>query len=287
MPTNATPFIRFNHVTQRYRRSWWQRDALTVLDDLHLTLNAGEMVALMGPSGVGKSTLTRLLMGLEAPTQGTVTIDGLPARAWREAHPGGMAAVFQDYSDALNPDLTIASALTESAEIAHRAPPDVATLLDEVGLSVELAPRYPHQLSGGQRQRVCLARAVASHAQIVLFDEALSSLDVITQGEMITFLKRHHPKDALWLFVTHDLENAVTLADRLLVLGEGRVLLDIATNDIKAELERETPNATLKAMIDAERARQNAFQAASDALAHHAHDSHLHHHHHHDDEITQ
>lgn len=287
MTTNATPFIRFNHVTQRYRRSWWQRDALTVLDDLQLTLNAGEMVALMGPSGVGKSTLTRLLMGLEEPTQGTVTIDGLPARAWREGHPGGMAAVFQDYSDALNPDLTIASALTESAELAHRAPPDVATLLDEVGLSVELAPRYPHQLSGGQRQRICLARAVASHAQIVLFDEALSSLDVITQGEMITFSKRHHPKDTLWLFVTHDLENAVTLADRLLVLGEGRVLLDIATNDIKAAVERETPNATLKAMIDAERARQNAFQLASDALAHHAHDSHLHHHHHHDDEITQ
>lgn len=220
---------------------------LTVLDRLSFTLGANDVVGLMGPSGVGKSTLARLLMGLERPSSGEITIEGLAPYVWRQTYPGAMAAVFQDYTSALNPELTILESLSEPYRLRERTPvakglddptlPDFGAWLAAVGLSPALLTRYPHELSGGQCQRVALVRAVKSNARMVVFDEALSALDAVHQTELLTFLATERQrlamegKPCLWVFISHDPEAVAMIASRLIVLRDGHIAYDTTPLD--------------------------------------------------------
>jgi len=186
-----------------------------ILAGLNLAVAPGEFVAIVGASGVGKSTLLRVLMGLHAPSSGSVEIRATEGAERR------MALVFQDAR--LLPwrrvDANVAFGLEKSRLSAAEKSERVREALRNVGLE-GLGRRFPHQLSGGQRQRVALARALAVQPAILLMDEPFSALDAPTrrslQDELIR-LQRDYKKTIL--FVTHDMEEAIYLADRVIALG--------------------------------------------------------------------
>ena len=198
--------------------------------DVDFRIRRGEIVGLAGPSGVGKSTLGRLIIGLDEPSRGEMLIEGIPASRWRKSHPARMSIVMQDYADSANPCWTVRQVIEEPLRILREKPKGRAEeLLRAVELPESYADRYPHQLSGGQLQRVCIARALAANPEIVLFDEAVSSLDVPVQAGILRLLKKLHTPDSTWIFISHDLCAIANLCPRILFLGEGKVVEDVET----------------------------------------------------------
>ncbi len=201
------------------------------LDGLSLTMHAGEMVALLGPSGCGKTTALRVLAGFESPDQGRVSIDGKDVTDV-PAQRRGLGMVFQSYS--LFPNLTARDNVAFGLRVRRRDAATRRSRADELLELVELgrqADQYPHQLSGGQQQRVALARALAIEPAVLLLDEPLSALDAkvrLQLREQIRSLQLRLGTTAL--FVTHDQEEALSMADRVGVMQAGR-LEQIATPD--------------------------------------------------------
>jgi multiple sugar transport system ATP-binding protein len=198
--------------------------SVRAVDALDLTIADGEFFALLGPSGCGKTTLLRTIAGLETATAGRVEIGGRDVTA---LPPGArdVAMVFQDY--ALFPHMTVTDNIAYPLRIrkvgrnARRA--KAADTAAALGLT-ELLDRRPAQLSGGQQQRTALARAMACHPKVFLFDEPLSNLDARMRLEARTFLKRlQRELGVTTVFVTHDQAEALALADRLAVMDAGRI----------------------------------------------------------------
>ncbi|EYD74779.1 Maltose/maltodextrin transport ATP-binding protein MalK [Rubellimicrobium mesophilum DSM 19309] len=195
-----------------------------VLRDVDLAVGEGEFVVLVGPSGCGKSTLLRMIAGLEPISAGELRIGG---RRMNEVPPRGrdIAMVFQSY--ALYPHMTVARNMGFPMEIAHRPKAEragpVARAAEVLGLQ-KLLDRYPRALSGGQRQRVAMGRAIVRQPQAFLFDEPLSNLDAALRVEMrLEIARLHHRIGATTVYVTHDQVEAMTLADRIVVMNAGRI----------------------------------------------------------------
>ncbi len=199
------------------RQGWRRRTELTVFESLNLTVRAGEFVSVIGPSGCGKSTLLGIAAGLEEPSAGTVAVDGKPVRG-----PGlDRGVVFQEF--ALFPWLTVRDNVAfglksmgmKKAERLARA----GKYVDLVGLSA-FAHYYPNRLSGGMRQRVGLGRALAVEPAVLLMDEPFGALDALTRENMQNALGEiWQETQKTVLFITHDIEEAVFLSDRVLVLN--------------------------------------------------------------------
>jgi len=203
-------------------------DGRVVLDDLHLSIAAGESVALIGRSGAGKSTVLKLINRLLLPQAGTVVVEGRDTRDWDPiALRRRTGYVLQEIG--LFPHLTVEEnvALVPRLEgwPAERRRARARELLDLVGLApAEFADRWPRELSGGQRQRVGVARALAVDPPIVLMDEPFGALDSITREELRAEFQRirRHLRQTL-VFVTHDRDEAFALGDRVAVLEQGRL----------------------------------------------------------------
>ncbi|MFJ2954167.1 ABC transporter ATP-binding protein [Streptomyces sp. NPDC087270] len=210
--------IRFDHVSVTY-------GATTVLDALDLTVEPGEVMALLGPSGSGKTTALRAVAGFVHPSAGRVLIGGRDVTGL-PPYKRGIGMVVQQY--ALFPHLRVEQNVAFGLK-ANRTPraevgPRVAAALEMTGMA-GYARRYPRELSGGQQQRVAIARALAIRPGVLLLDEPLSALDAQLRSGMLAELARLHRElpDVSILYVTHDQIEALTLADRIAVLDRARL----------------------------------------------------------------
>ena len=197
---------------------------VVALDRLDLTLQPGELIALLGPSGCGKTTTLRLLAGLEDADSGRVVVGGKDI-THLSAAKRDMGMVFQAYS--LFPHMTVRQNVAFGLRLrrvgAAERDKRAIDMLELVGLSTQ-ADRYPHQLSGGQQQRVALARALAIEPQVLLLDEPLSALDAKVRAQLRDEIRRIQLEVGITtLFVTHDQEEALAIADRVGVMREGHI----------------------------------------------------------------
>jgi len=194
------------------------------LDDVTVSLPTGQLTALLGPSGGGKSTLLRIIAGLDGADTGTVTIEGreatnLPARK------RNVGFVFQHY--AVFKHMTVAKNVAFGLEIRNRPKQEIQRRVEELLELVHLSQfrdRMPSQLSGGQRQRMALARALAVEPTVLLLDEPFGALDAKVRKELRDWLRRLHDEvHTTTIFVTHDQEEALEVADEIVVINDGRV----------------------------------------------------------------
>jgi peptide/nickel transport system ATP-binding protein len=208
------------------------------VDDVTLTVEAGEILAVVGESGCGKSTLGRLILRLDQPTSGEVWLDGwridnMPSPQLRKLRVL-VQAVFQDPLSSLDPRMRardiVAEPLVNFGVVRGRKPIDarVAELLDMVGLPRAAMDRYPHEFSGGQRQRLGIARALAPAPKLIVCDEAVSALDVSVKAQVVNLLSDLQRELGLsLLFISHDMAIVEHLSDRVAVMYLG-ALVEIA-----------------------------------------------------------
>ncbi len=230
--TGSSAYIEVDGITKRFATGSAQ-DGVLVLDGISTTVSRGEFVVLIGPSGCGKSTILRIMNGLIAPDTGEVRIGGVPVEG-----PGSdRGMVFQSFN--LFPWRTALQNVAFGLEV-HRIPrrdreQRARELLAAMGLG-GFESYYPRQLSGGMQQRVGWARALAIYPRILFMDEPFGSLDAQTklllQGELETIVQRH---ERTVVFVTHDMEEAVFLADRVLVMSQRPATI---TEEIRVDLPR-------------------------------------------------
>jgi sulfate transport system ATP-binding protein len=194
------------------------------LDDVSLEVESGSLTALLGPSGGGKSTLLRIIAGLDTPDSGTVRIEGEDLTS-TPARERGVGFCFQHYAPFRH--LTVRRNVAFGLEVRRRPKAEVTAKVDEllelVGLA-HLGERYPSQLSGGQRQRMALARALAIEPRVLLLDEPFGALDAQVRSQLRQWLRDlHDTLHVTTVLVTHDQEEALDVADRIAVLNKGRI----------------------------------------------------------------
>jgi osmoprotectant transport system ATP-binding protein len=230
MARSGAAEIVFDHVTKRYPG----RDEAAVAD-LSLTIPAGDICILVGPSGAGKTTAMKMVNRLIEIDEGDIRIDGTSVRDQDVTDlRRGIGYVIQHVG--LFPHMTIADNIATVPRLLgwprDRQRARVAELLELVGLEPEYGKRYPSQLSGGQRQRVGLARALAADPPLMLMDEPFGALDPITRDRLqLEFLRLHDEVRKTVIFVTHDIDEAIKLGDRIAIMREGGVLAQYDTPD--------------------------------------------------------
>ncbi|GBQ14361.1 ABC transporter ATP-binding protein [Swaminathania salitolerans] len=234
-PPPTIPLLQAHSLSKSFalgrRRVWGEKRFLTAVDDVSLSLGAGDSLALVGESGCGKSTLGRLLMGFDAPDRGRVMFEGQDLARLRAGEKRRLRArvqmVFQDSGSSFNPRRSIGATLAEPYRIHGRAWSRAAieALLEQVGLSASLYERHPVALSGGQRQRLNIARALALSPRLVVADEPVSALDVSVQAQIVNLLRRLQSELGLAsVFISHDLAVVRQIADRMAVMYLGSLV---------------------------------------------------------------
>jgi sulfate/thiosulfate transport system ATP-binding protein len=217
--------IEINHINKRFPATdSGRRGEFVALDDVTVSLPTGQLTALLGPSGGGKSTLLRIIAGLERADSGTIEIEGVDATR-TAPQKRGVGFVFQHY--AVFKHMTVAKNVAFGLEIRNQPKAEINDRVDELLELVHLsqfAHRLPSQLSGGQRQRMALARALAIQPKVLLLDEPFGALDAKVRKELREWLRRLHDEvPVTTVFVTHDQEEAMEVADEIVVINEGRV----------------------------------------------------------------
>jgi oligopeptide transport system ATP-binding protein len=249
----TTPLVQVDDLVKHYagNRAWLgfgkPRGVVRAVDGVTFTIGAAKTLGLVGESGSGKTTVARTLLRLTEPTAGTFRLDGQNVfgleqgqlRALRRK----MQIVFQDPYSSLNPRMTVRQTLREPLQIhglARGSERDtrVSALLTEVGLTTDLADRFPHELSGGQRQRVGIARALSVEPRFLVCDEPVSALDVSVQAQVLNLLADLQRRRGLtYLFIAHDLAVVRHIADDVAVMYLGRIV-EQARADVVYRLPR-------------------------------------------------
>ena len=252
----SSPLLRFDNVSMHFDDAGGRVQAI---DGISFSLAQRELLGIVGESGSGKSTVAKLLTGLHLPTSGSILLDGKDITHTRGKERRALYTriqmVFQDASGSFNPRRTIGAMIGET--ICRLCTPDerdtkrrVAELLAEVGLPAAYADRYPHEMSGGECQRAAIARAMAVHPEILICDEATSALDVSVQAKIIALLlhlQREHGMSLL--FISHDLPLVSSIADRVLIMQNGRIVEQGETSRVLREPSEDYTRNLLQAAL--------------------------------------
>ncbi|GIP19746.1 ABC transporter ATP-binding protein [Paenibacillus sp. J22TS3] len=225
-----------------------------ILKNVSFECFSGECLGILGESGSGKSTLGRLLLGLEKPDRGSVLFEGKNV-IHRTVRKGKLSAVFQDYSSSIHPMFTVEQAILEPLLNAQQSlsrnekRSKVDLLLTQVGLDPAYKNKYAHELSGGEAQRVCIARAISTEPRCIVLDEAVSSLNVSVQIQVLKLLKQLKQLYAMsYIFITHDIMAASYICDRILVVKDGQIEESIGVENLK-EAQSAYTQRLLKSLI--------------------------------------
>lgn len=233
---DAVVAVRLQGLVRTYRSP---AGPVRAVDGIDVTISAGETVALLGPNGAGKSTTIDLLLGLQNPDQGRVTVlDGTP----REAIDCGLVGAMLQTGELIR-DLSVRELLTMMASL-YRNAVTVDEVLDLVGIGA-IAERRTQKLSGGQTQRVRLAIALVSEPQLLVLDEPTVAMDVEARHAFWTTMRGFASRGKTVLFATHYLEEADAYADRVVLMAHGRIVADGPTNEIKARVGLRRIRATI------------------------------------------
>lgn len=227
------PVVALRDVVKEFRSGGRRAEGHLALAGVSFDILPGQSVGIVGESGSGKTTLARIMVGLEAPDSGTVDVVRAPGAGRGAPPPVGI--VFQNPYSALNPARTVGQTLAEALAVGGQGGAQVPDLLGAVGLPAAHARRLPAALSGGQRQRVAIARALAARPELLICDEAVSALDVSVQATIIDLLRRLQAEQGFALvFITHDLAVARQMSDRIIVMKDGAIVEEGATEALLA-----------------------------------------------------
>lgn len=242
----GTPILEVENLSKHFlvQTGLIKREARTVkaVTELNFDIREGETLALVGESGCGKTTTTRLLLKLQTPTAGRVLYDGQDihrlTREGMKAYRSKVQAVFQDPWSSINPRVRIGDFVSEPLVVNEKVSSNevdrrVRQALDAVGLRAQDARKYPHEFSGGQRQRIAIASAIITRPRLIILDEPVSGLDVSIRSQIINLFKDLQAEYGLsYVLVAHDLATTRYLADRVAVMYLGQIIEQGDTDDV-------------------------------------------------------
>ena len=236
--------LEARNICKRYKV---KNETIEALKNVSISLEEREILGIVGESGSGKSTLLKMLSGLESPDSGEILLFGKTVSEKRSLEERrAMQMIFQDAGGSFNPRRKISSSVKQACRkmMDDKGSCDIAALAERVGLSAELADRFPGDLSGGQCQRMAIARAVAVSPRILLCDEITSALDVSSQAQILQLLSDICREDGMSvIFVSHDLAVVSCLCSRVVVMKDGAVVEEGPVRDI---IERPVEEYTRK-----------------------------------------
>ena len=255
--------LKASNITKSYtQKKFLKKFVKTVLNDVSLSLEQGKCLGIIGESGSGKSTLGRIITGIEKADSGVVEFEGknIHQKENKDAK-NDISVVFQNYVSSVNPRFSVAQIIAEPLIISSQVnknkidkkkiDDEVKKLIKIVGLSEEFLERFPNELSGGQLQRVCIARAIVTKPKFILLDEAVSSLDVSTQVEILDLLQKLKKEYNLsYIFITHDLLTITYICDSVIFFKDGKIEEKI--NDIRnlKNIKKDYSKRLLEAVIE-------------------------------------
>lgn len=243
--------LKVSVIDKSYKRTHiFRSQTKQIIHDVHFECKSNTTLGIIGESGSGKSTLARMMLGIEKPNEGTVSLDGMPIHR-RNTRENQISAVFQDYISSLHPFQTVQKLLYEvlafSGGLSKESLKETSIhLLREVGLSEAYLDKYPHMLSGGEAQRVAIARAIALNPRYIILDEAISSLDMSIQTQILDLLIRlRETRDLSFIFITHDIQVATYICDDLIIFRNGTIEAQMTPDELY-----KTENTYTRALLD-------------------------------------
>ena len=240
---NSDPLLTIKNVTCRYRlartKIFSKSDYFTAVSNVSFDIKNGERVGLVGESGCGKSTLTRAILGLEPIYKGEINVDNQNILKATSSTRKNIQVVFQDPYGSFNPRHRVSTLIKEPFYLIKESPEakniesKIDKVLEDVGLSATDKNKYIHEFSGGQRQRIAIARALIIKPKLVIFDEAVSALDVTVRAQILDLIAKLAAEYGLsYLFISHDLSVIRSITDRCLVMKDGKIIEQGSTKKI-------------------------------------------------------
>ncbi|RXJ69201.1 peptide ABC transporter ATP-binding protein [Halarcobacter ebronensis] len=220
------------------------------LKNINFNVKRGDTVGIIGESGSGKSSLGKLILGLDRVTKGKILIENKDSSSWHKNNLGEVSFVFQNYKESLNPFFTIEESIQEIFwKEKKRTKSELESFLKMINLEKIILSRFPHELSGGELQRIAILRALLTDPTLLVLDEALNALDISNQILITNLLKKKKEKKAMTtILISHDLEIATMFCDKLIILKEGE-LIEILNSDFLKDAKHSYTKTLLDAVI--------------------------------------